>query len=706
MAPHAIDCPHGFHSLCGSERKRSISIVDEALNWAGIALTVLYVGAAAKMIDEKTVQVGISIHDGVYSVDFCVHTLHISPGESIADALKADAVETINKYSKEHHAKFVGCGLAESLISLCRDMPSFLWSELDIVVMRFKVKTEFPKFECSDGIEGNSTETIPIDVDEQADSAVRKCIMNFGPGNNPALSIGFRNRVEPDIGGRIELVTMLESYQKTVREGTWNSLLKYANELKKNKTKVAFFSATPQGGGVALMRHALIRFYRLLGVNVQWYIPKPNPKVFRITKTNHNILQGVADPFERLTEERQQMMNEWISYNANRYWLGEGGPLAKGGVDVVIIDDPQMPGLIPLIKEHRPEVKVIYRSHIELRSDLIGVEGSPQAEVWKFLWDRIKFADVFISHPVDKFVPAEVPMSMVGMMPACTDWLDGLNKDLRDWDLRYYHHSLKNSCSDIGMNMLHYPAREYITQVARFDPSKGIPDVIESYRKFREMLEEKVPGMVTPQLMICGHGAIDDPDASIIYDLTLKQLDEPRYDEIREDVVVMRIGPSDQILNAILSCAKLVVQLSTREGFEVKVSEAIHKGKPIVATRAGGIPLQVQHGKNGYLVEVGDTTAVAIYLYNLYTDRGLYKRLSEFAKVSVSDEVSTVGNAACWLYLAAKLAKGEEMKPNAKWITDMYRKDAEQPYAKGEPRLPRLDIHLKGDYLKNVVTAD
>jgi hypothetical protein len=226
------------------------------------------------MIDENTIEVGISIHDGIYSVDFCVHTLHISPGENVADALKGDAIGTINKYSKEHHAKFVGCGITESLASLCPDMPSFLWSELDIVVMRFKVKTEFPKFEFSDGIKGESTETIPIDVDEQADSAVRKCIRNFGPGNNPSLSIGFRNRVEPDIGGRIELVTCLESYQKTVHEGTWNSVLKYANELKKCKTKVAFFSATPQGGGVALMRHALIRFYRLLGVNVQWFVQK------------------------------------------------------------------------------------------------------------------------------------------------------------------------------------------------------------------------------------------------------------------------------------------------------------------------------------------------------------------------------------------------------------------------------------------------
>lgn len=151
------------------------------------------------------------------------------------------------------------------------------------------------------------------------------------------------------------------------------------------------------------------------------------------------------------------------------------------------------------------------------------------------------------------------------------------------------------------------------------------------------------------------------------------------------------------MLNAILSCAKFVVQLSTREGFEVKVSEAVRKGKPIIATRAGGIPLQVQHGKNGFLVDVGDTDAVANYLFDLYTDPKLYNRLSDFARISVSDEVGTVGNAACWLYLAAKLAKGEVVKPNARWINDMYRDDAGQKYAEDEPKLPRLKLDLKGD---------
>lgn len=156
--------------------------------------------------------------------------------------------------------------------------------------------------------------------------------------------------------------------------------------------------------------------------------------MFRITKDNHNILQGncveskvakgigVADPSIRLTKERQNQMNHWIGYNAARYWLSEGGPLATGGADVVVIDDPQMPGLIPLIKEARPNVPIIYRSHIEIRSDLAEKEGSPQKEVWDYLWERIQLADVFISHPVSKFVPKDVPIEMVGLLPATSDW--------------------------------------------------------------------------------------------------------------------------------------------------------------------------------------------------------------------------------------------------------------------------------------------
>jgi hypothetical protein len=153
-------------------------------------------------------------------------------------------------------------------------------------------------------------------------------------------------------------------------------------------------------------------------------VPKPRPGVFRITKTNHNILQGVSGPDDRLDGKSQQQLIDWTRDNANRYWLN-GGPLsspADGGADVVIIDDPQMTGLIPLAKEVDPQRPVIYRSHIQMRSDLIATPETPQADVWEFIWRHIRAADVFISHPVDEFVPKNVPQDRVGYMPASTDW--------------------------------------------------------------------------------------------------------------------------------------------------------------------------------------------------------------------------------------------------------------------------------------------
>lgn len=156
----------------------------------------------------------------------------------------------------------------------------------------------------------------------------------------------------------------------------------------------------------------------------------------------------------------------------------------------------------------------------------------------------------------------------------------------------------------------------------------------------------------------------------------------------------MHIPPSDQILNTLLSRARIALQLSTREGFEVKVSEALHKGKPVIATRAGGIPLQVQDRKNGFLVDVGDTDAVAKHLYDLWTDNDLYTSMSKYALHSVSDEVSTVGNALVWLYLANEMSKGSLCRPHGRWLNDMAREQAGLPYVEGENRLKR-EVNIK-----------
>jgi len=405
----------------------------------------------------------------------------------------------------------------------------------------------------------------------------------------------------------------------------------------------------------------------------------------------------VADPDKRLGDADKQKWNAWIHNNAERYWFKKGGPLADGNADIVIIDDPQMIGLIPMIKAKHPNLPIIYRSHIEIRSDLTKIDGSPQQGVWQFLWERIKPADLFIAHPVSGFVPGEVNIKTVGMMPATTDWLDGLNKPIAQWDTQYYLARFANACHQDRMTNLNFPSRGYLCQVARFDPAKGIPDVLDAYAKLRQRLEkEGVATELTPQLLICGHGAIDDPDGTMIYDQTLKAIDGEGLRGYKDDIVVMRLGPSDQMLNVLLSNCRIALQLSHREGFEVKVSEALHKNIPVVAYAAGGIPLQIRHGHNGFLVKTGDTQTVSNYLYDLWMNvDGIYDKLQAHAHTRVSDEVSTVGNAACWAYLAGKLTKGEKLEPNGQWIYDMMRDAAGVPLEKEEQVLPRKGLELQ-----------
>lgn len=154
------------------------------------------------------------------------------------------------------------------------------------------------------------------------------------------------------------------------------------------------------------------------------YVPKPRPGVFRITKTLHNIIQGVASPDQHITRENHETVMDWIRENSRRYWLCYGGPLkspSEGGADFIVVDDPQMPALIPIAKDKAPDRPVIFRSHIQVRSDLISQPGSHQAEAWGYLWENIKHADLFISHPVKSFVPHNVPKEEVGYMPATTD---------------------------------------------------------------------------------------------------------------------------------------------------------------------------------------------------------------------------------------------------------------------------------------------
>lgn len=101
---------------------------------------------------------------------------------------------------------------------------------------------------------------------------------NFGPRLVPLLQVGYRGIVAIDSGSQTQLATM-NDYMKTCRLQTWEAMKIYADHLKGKNKKIAFFSSTPQGGGVALMRHALVRFANILDVDLKWLVAFIRPEL-------------------------------------------------------------------------------------------------------------------------------------------------------------------------------------------------------------------------------------------------------------------------------------------------------------------------------------------------------------------------------------------------------------------------------------------
>ena len=54
------------------------------------------------------------------------------------------------------------------------------------------------------------------------------------------MEIGPLNQVAVDAGGKIH------EYKKSVGTGTWNAVVKLADELREKKVKIGFFSSTPR----------------------------------------------------------------------------------------------------------------------------------------------------------------------------------------------------------------------------------------------------------------------------------------------------------------------------------------------------------------------------------------------------------------------------------------------------------------------------
>ena len=95
-----------------------------------------------------------------------------------------------------------------------------------------------------------------------------------------------------------------------------------------------------------------------------------------------------------------------------------------------------------------------------------------------------------------------------------------------------------------------------------------------------------------------------------------------------------------------LMAAATVAMLSSREeGMGSVLLDALALGKPVVATRAGGIPEVVEHEASGLLAPVEDAEALGAQLARVLTEPGLAERLGAGARAR-ADRFSMRNTAA------------------------------------------------------------
>ena len=367
-------------------------------------------------------------------------------------------------------------------------------------------------------------------------------------------------------------------------------------------------NSTAVGGGVAEILSRMLPMMTELGIKPRWELIRGGEDFYAVTKKFHNALHGT---YQKLTEADFQLYRDTLKSNMESINLD---------ADIALIHDPQPAGLI----DKKPSgAKWIWRCHIDL--------SNRQMDVWNFLRGYVSRYDAaVISAPS---FSQELPIKQF-QVPPSIDPLADKNKELTDIEI-----------SDI-MRRLEIPSdKPLITQVSRFDRLKDPLGVIEAFKKIQPY--------VTARLLLVGGSADDDPEGSQV-------LTEVRAAaEGNTDIIVLCLPPTSNIeINAIQRASTIILQKSLKEGFGLTVSEALWKGKPVIAGAVGGIPLQITHKYSGILTRTIEGTSY--WMKRLLHEPAYAKKLGGNGREHVRENFLLTRHLRDYLLLALYLESGRQ----------------------------------------------
>ncbi|MFA4991697.1 MAG: glycosyltransferase [Candidatus Omnitrophota bacterium] len=382
--------------------------------------------------------------------------------------------------------------------------------------------------------------------------------------------------------------------------------LRLLSEMLKGRV-VQHVNSTAVGGGVAEILNRMVPLLRDLGVDTRWDVMRGGERFFEVTKKFHNLLHGRAGEiakrdFDVFLETSRENMEE----------------LEIRG-DIVFVHDPQP---IALVKK-RSGNKWIWRCHIDV--------SNPDMRVWNFLMDYISDYDsaVFSSPAFSQ----RLKIRQFLISPSI-DPLSEKNKELP-------RKTIDAVLEKYGVSR----GKPMITQISRFDRLKDPLGVIEAYKQVKKYID--------CQLVLAGGAASDDPEGIKVLEEVKAMAGEDK------DINILLLPQDDLAVNALQRASDVIIQKSLKEGFGLTVAEALWKGKPVVASNVGGIPLQVKHKYSGLLCHSIEGAAFAIK--QLLQNQEYAKNLGRNGKEHIRTNFLITRHIRDYMLLFLSLYHGEDV---------------------------------------------
>jgi len=158
------------------------------------------------------------------------------------------------------------------------------------------------------------------------------------------------------------------------------------------------------------------------------------------------------------------------------------------------------------------------------------------------------------------------------------------------------------------------PDRFAVGWIGRMTGVKRTEDVLRAFRRLRD-------GGVDACLFMIGDG----PDRAAV---------ERRAHELGVMRDTFFLGYQEEVAPFYAAFDAMILP-SINEGTPVSAIEALAAGRPVVATRVGGVPDVVRDGEDGFLVDPGDVDALADRLTRLAADPELRERLGASGRARV-----------------------------------------------------------------------